>query len=345
MKYNLLGKSGLRVSELCLGTMTFGEEWGWGASREESRRIFDAYVEAGGNFIDTANRYTNGTSERLVGEFIENEREKFVLATKYSLNMKAGDPNAGGNHRKNMRQSVEASLRRLKTDHIDLYWVHAADGLTPIEEIMRGLDDLVREGKILYAGISDMQAWLVSRANTMAELRGWSPFIGLQIRYSLIDRDIEREYAPMAKALDLGILAWGPLASGLLSGKFNEGKSDSESRLVKNKSTAMQKERNIAIALEKEKIAREIGKTPAQVALNWLVSRPGVVIPILGARKAEQIKDNLGCLGFTLDAAHSKRLEDVSKIEAGFPHDFLAGPRMDEIIHGGLLGSIKNHRA
>ncbi len=345
MNYKLLGHTGLRVSELSLGTMTFGEEWGWGASKEESRRIFDAYTKAGGNFIDTANKYTEGTSERFVGEFVGADRDSFVVATKYTLNSRKGDPNAGGNHRKNMKQSVEASLRRLNTDYIDLYWVHAADGITPLEETMRGLDDLVREGKILYAGISDMPAWSVARANTIAEFRGWTRFAGLQIRYSLADRDVERELIPMSRALDLAVLAWGPLASGLLSGKFNNGQSQSDARLVKNKSKLLTNEKSLAIARETAVVAAEIGRSPAQVALNWLLSRKGVVIPILGARKTEQIEDNLKCLDFTLGEEHLKRLDDASKVELGFPHDFLSGPRMDDIIFGGTMKKIVNHRA
>ena len=188
MRYKLLGKTGLRVSELCLGTMTFGEEWGWGASKEESRRIFDAFADAGGNFVDTANLYTGGTSEKFVGDFLKGRRERFVLATKYTLNMAPDDPNGGGNHRKNLVQSLDASLKRLNTDYIDLYWVHAWDGMTPLEETMRALDDVVRAGKVLYVGISDAPAWVVSRANTLAELKDWSPFAALQIQYNLADR-------------------------------------------------------------------------------------------------------------------------------------------------------------
>nr|HMQ54595.1 aldo/keto reductase [Anaerolineae bacterium] len=223
MRYKLLGRSGLRVSELALGTMTFGEEWGWGASKEESKKIFDAYAEAGGNFVDTANRYTEGTSEKFVGDFIAADREHFVVATKYTLFMRRDDPNFSGNHRKNMVQALEASLKRLKTDYVDLYWVHAWDYTTPVEEVMRGLDDLVRSGKVLYIGISDTPAWIVSQANTMADLRGWSRFVGLQLRYSLIDRTVERELLPMARALDLGVTPWSVLGSGVLTGKYNQG--------------------------------------------------------------------------------------------------------------------------
>src|ERR1700752_3606430 len=227
MKYRLLGNSGLRVSEAALGTMTFGEDWGWGATKDEARKVYDSFREAGGNFIDTANLYTNGASESFLGEFMEGHRESVVLATKYTNAMPGTDPNAGGNQRKNMMQSVEASLKRLRTDYIDLYWVHIWDRLTPVEEVMRGLDDLVRQGKVLYVGISDAPAWWIAQANTLAELRGWTQFIGLQIEYSLVERTVERELIPMAKALNLGVLAWSPLAHGVLTGKYHgEGKAD-----------------------------------------------------------------------------------------------------------------------
>ncbi len=225
MRYKLLGKSGLRVSELCLGAMTFGEDWGVflrGSSKEDSKKILELYVDAGGNFIDTANNYQNGTSEKYVGEFIPPEREKFVLASKYTLTTNSSDPNASGSHRKNLIQSVESSLKRLNTKYIDLLWVHAWDYMTPIEEVMRSLDDLIRSGKVLYVGMSDAPAWVVARANTMSELQGWSPLIGVQIMYSLIERTPERELLPMARTLDIGVTAWSPLGGGLLSGKYNE---------------------------------------------------------------------------------------------------------------------------
>ncbi len=227
VKYGLLGKSGLRVSEVALGAMTFGDEWGWGSPKDEAQKIYDTYREAGGNFIDTANLYTNGTSEKLVGEFIRGHRESIVLATKYSNATPGNDPNAAGNHRKSMMQALEASLKRLQTDYIDLYWVHIWDGITPVEEVMRGLDDIVRQGKVLYVGISNAPAWWIAQANTVAELRGWTQFIGLQIEYSLIERTVERELIPMAKALNLGVLAWSALARGVLSGKYHgAGKGD-----------------------------------------------------------------------------------------------------------------------
>src|SRR5712664_455697 len=225
MRYRLLGNSGLRVSDLALGTMTFGDDWGWGAAKDEARKVYDAFREAGGNFIDTANVYTNGTSESFLGEFMQGRRQSVVLATKYTNSMPGTDPNAAGNQRKNMVQSVEASLKRLRTDYIDLYWVHIWDQITPVEEVMRGLDDLVRAGKVLYTGISDAPAWWIAQANTLAQLRGWSPFVGLQIEYSLVERAVERELIPTAKALKLGILAFSPLAGGFLTGKYHgEGK-------------------------------------------------------------------------------------------------------------------------
>src|SRR3984957_11643512 len=223
MKYRLLGKSGLRVSEASLGTMTFGDEWGWGSPKGEAQKVYETYREAGGNFIDTANFYTGGTSEKLLGEFMQGHRDSVVLATKYSNAAPGNDPNAAGNHRKSMMQAVEASLKRLQTDYIDLYWVYIWDGITPVEEVMRGLDDLVRQGKVLYVGISDAPAWWIAQANTLAELRGWTQFTGLQIEYNLIERTVERELIPMAKALNLGVLDWSPLASGLLTGKYHGG--------------------------------------------------------------------------------------------------------------------------
>src|SRR4030081_1426460 len=227
MRYRLLGNSGLRVSEAALGTMTFGDDWGWGAAKDEARKVYDAFREAGGNFIDTANLYTNGTSESFLGEFMEGHRQSVVLATKYSNAFPGTDPNVAGNQRKNMMQSVEASLKRLRTDYIDLYWVHIWDRMTPVEEVMRGLDDLVRAGKVLYTGISDAPAWWIAQASTLAHLRGWSPFVGLQIEYSLIERTVERELIPVAKALNIGVTAWSPLANGVLTGKYHgQGSSD-----------------------------------------------------------------------------------------------------------------------
>src|SRR5437867_2487280 len=286
MRYKLLGKSGLRVSELCLGAMTFGEDWGEflrGASKEESKEIFNLFVEAGGNFIDTANNYQNGTSEKYVGEFIASERHKFVLATKYTLTTDPSDPNASGSHRKNLRQSVDASLKRLQTDYIDLLWVHAWDYMTPIEELMRSLDDMISSGKVLYVGMSDAPAWVVARANTTSELHGWSPFIGLQIMYSLIERTPERELLPMACDLDIGVTAWSPLGGGVLSGKYNKEIQEQKRFDLNNPMTSgFVSEKNLSISKEVQVISKEINKTPSQVALSWLRHQrdKGIIIPI-----------------------------------------------------------------
>lgn len=343
MRYRLLGRSGLRVSELCLGTMTFGEEWGWGSSRDESQRILDAFLEAGGNFLDTANVYTNGTSESMLGEFLQGRRDSVVLATKYTNAMPGTDPNAGGNQRKNMMRSVEASLKRLKTDYIDLYWLHIWDRMTPLDEVMRAFDDLVRQGKILHAGVSDMAAWAVARANTIAELRGWSPFIALQIEYSLVERTVERELVPMAEELGIGITAWSPLGGGILTGKYAEGKARADDRLNTEmmKPFAAGRKDPTCIVAEVAEIAREVGRSPAQVALAWLRQRPVPVIPIVGARRLEQFRDNLACLDLTLDADQLWRLDDISRVELGFPHDFFDRERVRALVSGGLWDRIE----
>jgi len=346
MRYKLLGKSGLRVSEIALGAMTFGEEWGWGSTKEESQAVYTAFRDAGGNFIDTANRYTNGTSEKWTGEFIAGHREEIVLATKYSLSMNEDDPNACGNHRKNMVQSVEASLRRLHTDYIDLYWLHAWDYMTPVEEVMRAFDDLIRAGKILYAGISDTPAWIVAQANTLAELRGWSQFMGLQIEYSLIQRTVERDLIPMAKAFDMVITPWAPLGGGVLTGKY--AKSGDEVKATDSKrSQVMDKrlsDRNLAIAGVVSEIAKDRGVSSARVAINWVRQKPGNIIPIVGARTEKQIKDSLGCLEFALSDDEMLRLDEVSAIEYGFPHEFLSSENIRKVIFGKNFDSIDNHR-
>ncbi len=327
MRYKLLGRSGLRVSELCLGAMTFGDDAGegWGASREESRRIFDVYIEAGGNFIDTANNYTGGNSERYVGELVARDRDRFVVATKYTAPTRPGDPNSGGNHRKALIQSLDASLKRLGTDYIDLYWVHVWEYLTPVDEVMRALDDMVQAGKVLYVGISDAPAWVVSQANTLADLRGWTPFAGLQIEYSLIQRTVERELVPMANALDLAVLAWGPLGRGLLTGKYSRDGSTSAEHARLSAGDARLSERNLEIAAVVNEVAAELGARPAQVALAWLRSRPGVVIPIVGARTAPQLEETLGCLDLDLPDDALRRLDEASRVSLGFPHDFVTG--------------------
>jgi aryl-alcohol dehydrogenase-like predicted oxidoreductase len=336
MRYKLFGKSGLRVSEMALGTMTFGEDWGWGASKDEARRIFEAYAEAGGNFIDTANNYTGGTSERFVGEFIASDRQHFVVATKYTLSTRHGDPNFSGNHRKNMQQALEASLRHLNTDYVDIYWLHAWDFLTPLEEIMRAFDDLVRQGKVLYIGISDTPAWIVSMANTLADWRGWTRFTGLQIRYSLADRAAERDLLPMARALGLAVTPWSILGAGVLTGKYNEQREGVQGRAA-NWTIS---EQALSIAREVSAIAEEIGASASQVAIAWLRQQRGVIVPLLGARNVEQLKDNLGALNVTLEADHMARLEAVSRIDLGFPHDFLSGGEVQRLIYGGTGDQI-----
>ncbi len=340
MRYRLLGRSGLRVSELALGTMTFGEEWGWGADRRTSQAMFDAYAAAGGNFVDTANRYTEGTSERWVGEMIAADRGHWVVATKYTLYEREGDPNAAGNHRKNMVQSLEASLDRLGTDYVDLLWVHAWDFTTRVDEVMRGLDDLVRAGKVLYVGVSDTPAWVVSRANTMADLRGWSAFAALQIRYSLMERTPERELLPMARSLDLAVTPWGVLGSGVLTGKYNlERGAEGRAQLQKGVT-----ERGLAVAAAVAEVAGEAGCTPSQAALAWARRQPGVIVPILGARTLEQLRDNLGSAQVTLSEAQMRRLDEASRVELGFPHDFLAADGIRRLYTGGTAGELDNHR-
>ncbi len=346
--YLTLGRSGLRVSPMSLGTMTFGSDWGWGADASESRRMFDLYLERGGNFIDTANFYTNGSSEKLLGQFMADRRESVVLATKYTLNMQPGNPNAGGNHRRNMVRSVEASLKRLGTDYIDLLYLHIWDNLTPVDEVMRGFDDLVRSGKVLYAGISDTPAWQVARMQTLADLRGWAPLVALQIEHSLIERTVERELLPMAHELGLGVMAWSPLGSGVLSGKYTRadlaqpagaaqvaaGVSGSRKDLVAINGAL--NTRTLDIADVVAQIAKEQGHSSAQVALAWLLHRTApVVMPIIGARTLAQFEDNLGALDVELDASALQRLNAVSAVSLGFPHDFMALPLTQGLVSGG----------
>jgi aryl-alcohol dehydrogenase-like predicted oxidoreductase len=347
VKYRLLGSSGLRVSELCLGTSTFGEESGWGASREQSARIFEAFAEAGGNFIDTSPNDTNGTAERYIGDFIGTDRERFVLGTKYSLTTRPDHPNGGGNHRKNMVQSLKGSLQRLATGYVDLYWVHMWDFMTPVDEVMRALDDLVRAGTVLHVGISDTPAWIVAHANTLAQLRGWTPFVSLQVRYSLLDRTIEREYLPMAQAFDLAVTAWSPLGGGILTGKYNHSPrpSPEEARLALPEMAGALDDRGLAIADAVGKIALECGRTPSQVALRWIRQRPGVIIPLIGARRESQIRENLGCLDFDLPSEQIAELDALTQIEPGFPYDFLGGEKAEQYVNGECFRLVENHRA
>jgi len=337
MRFKLLGQSGLRVSELCLGTMTFGNDWGWGATKAESRKILDAFAEGGGNFIDTANNYTNGTSEKFVGEFIASDRDHFVVATKYTLSERPSDPNFGGNHRKNMFRSLEGSLKRMNTDRVDLLWLHMWDGVTPVEEVLRALDDLVRAGKVLYVGISDTPAWVVAQANAIADLRGWSRFVAYQGEYSLASRAPERDILPMTQALDMAFTPWGMLEGGELTGKYNapsKGAKRSEDTSPRVKS----------LATELMSLAEEIGHTPSQVAINWVRQQPYLVVPILGARSKKQLRDNMGCLDFELTPDQMTRLSEASPIDLGFPHSFLRSDHVRGLIFGRTFSQIDNHR-
>lgn len=349
MNYQLLGRSGVRVSDLCLGTMTFGEDWGWGAGKDEARRIYETFRSAGGNFIDTANIYTGGTSEKFVGEFIAGHRDEIVLATKYTntaagLNGGNTDPNAGGNQRKNMVRAVEASLKRLGTDYIDLYWLHIWDKMTPVEEVMRAFDDLVRAGKVLYVGISDAPAWVVAKSNTMAELRGWTPYVGLQIEYSLLERTVERDLVPMAADYGMSVLAWSPLRNGVLTGKYlpENANRSADGRLNASMMKAFGNEDAGGDAVVRETVAvsNELGVPAAQVALAWLRSRPGKVIPIVGATKLTQFEDNLRSLNVVLSPEQRERLDRVSAVPLGFPHDFYDHEGPKAILYGGMRDRI-----
>jgi aryl-alcohol dehydrogenase-like predicted oxidoreductase len=342
MKYRLLGNSGLRVSEISLGTMTFGEDWGWGTGKDEARKIYEVYRAAGGNFIDTANIYTNGTSEEFVGEFIHDHRQDVVLATKYTNAGASKDPNASGNHRKSMVQAVEASLRRLQTDYIDLYWLHIWDQMTPVDEVMRAFDDLVSQGKVLYAGVSDAPAWWIAQANTIADLRGWTRFVGLQIEYSLAERTIERELIPMARAFKLGLVAWSPLAGGLLSGKYHSGEKKSERRFADESMQQFLRKGEQAdhIVAALKKVSQETGRSLAQAALAWLRYRDIPVIPIIGARRISQLQDNLDSLTLELSEKQVSTLNQASAIELGFPHDFYEREMVKSLVYGGLRDQI-----
>ncbi|PRX96754.1 aldo/keto reductase [Allonocardiopsis opalescens] len=322
MRYRLLGGSGLRVSELFLGAMTFGDVDG-------SRRILDAYAEAGGNMVDTASAY--GESEAVLGELLQGRRDRFVLGSKYTLSRDRGDVNAAGNHRKNLTLSLERSLRRLRTDYLDLFWVHLWDRHTPLEETMRALDDAVRSGKILYVGISDAPSWVVARANTLAEWRGWSPFVAVQAPYSLLQRDAERELIPVAEALGLTFAAWGPLAGGVLSGKFSRGGAVPADTRVAADSLGEREHTAARAVLE---VADELGATASQVAIAWIRARSPAVAPIIGASTAEQLRDNLGAAELVLPGEAVERLNAAAAFEAGFPSDFIAQCEPDAWVFG-----------
>ena len=348
LRYKILGHSGLRVSELCLGAMTFGEEFGWGANLDECRAMLDQFADLGGNFIDTANGYTGGTSERFVGELVKGQRERFVIATKFTNSTARGGaaferhPNAAGNHRKSMTEALNASLKRLGTDYIDLYWAHTWDSITPVDETLRALDDAVAAGKILYVGMSNAPAWWMARANTMAEMRGWTRFAAMQIEYSLAERTPERELIPMSRALDIGVCAWSPLAGGVLTGKYAGDAPAHEKRRMDVNKRPVSKQR-IALATELAVIAKDLGCSAAQLAIAWLMRGPGA-IPILGTRTRAQLSDNLGAAALQLDAAVMQRLDDISKPRLGYPHELLGSKAQRLLTHSGAMDRIDVHR-
>lgn len=343
MNYYTLGNTGLKVSRLALGTMTFGDDWGWGADEANARQLFDTYLEAGGNFIDTADLYTNGNSERMLGRFVKNSgtRDRVIITTKFSYNAEPNNPNAGGNGRKNILRAVEGSLERLGTDYIDIYMLHTWDQVTPAEEVMRTLDDLVRSGKVRYVALSDAPAWYVAQAQTLARERHWEPISTVQLEYSLAERNIEFEYTAMAQALGTGLMVWSPLASGLLSGKYKPSEQGGEGsgRLAMladsgnpafNKFTA----KNWAIVAELESVAKELDRSMAQVALNWVANRPAVASVIIGATKLHQLQDNLGALDFEIPTELQQRLDTVSCPESRFPYTFFE-PTLQGMLNGG----------
>jgi aryl-alcohol dehydrogenase-like predicted oxidoreductase len=340
--YVTLGRSGLRISPLTLGTMTFGTEWGWGSEESVARAIFARYLDVGGNVLDTADGYTNGKSEELLGKFIHEGglRDRVVLATKFSFSAEPGNPNAGGNGRKNIYRALHGSLRRLKTDYIDLYWLHAWDTVTPAEEVVATFNDLAREGKILYYGFSDTPAWYVARAQTLAEKEGKEPLAALQLEYSLVERNIEREHIPVAQELGLAVCPWSPIAGGFLAGKYNRDGDSGRGggRLEQTKDhpvlgKVLRSEQNWRIADAVVDVAKTIGKTPAQVALNWVTTQPGVTSTIIGATKLAQLEDNLRAIEFTIPGELRRRLDSESALPSAHPYQFFGGA-LQSMING-----------
>jgi aryl-alcohol dehydrogenase-like predicted oxidoreductase len=347
--YYTLGRTGLRVSRLALGTMTFGTQWGWGSDKDTARQLVDAYIEAGGNFFDTADLYTEGTAETWLGEFIaeRNLRDKAIIATKFTYNGDVGNPNSGGNGRKNILRAVDASLKRLGTDYIDLYILHTWDRITPAEEVVRTFDDLVRSGKVRHVGFSDVPAWYASRAQTIAELRGYEPISSMQLEYSLVERNIEREHVPLATEHGMGITAWSPLGSGLLSGKYRPSENGSTGagrlEIVKNSNVpAFQNKftvKNWKIVSELEMVANETNRSMAQVALNWVANKPGVASVIIGATKLSQLEDNVEALSFDIPDELKARLDAASAPDAFFPYTFFGNDHQARIHGNGIVGA------
>lgn len=334
--YVTLGRSGLRVSPFCLGTMTFGEDWGWGTSPADAEHILSTFLERGGNFLDTANFYTRGHAEKIIGDFVARDRarrERMVLATKFFINLYPGDPNGGGSGRKAMIAQCEQSLRRLQTDYIDLYWCHQFDRFTPIEETLRSMDDLVTSGKVRYIGLSDTPAWKVSQAQTIAHFRGWSPLIALQIEYSLLERTVEGELIPMAQELGLGVTPWGPLRSGALSGKFTRENKENVKADRGDQVTTSLTDQDYNLIDELQKIAKELNSTVAAVSLAWVHSRPGVTSTIIGARTLQQLDSNLMALDLPLSPEQTERLNKLTEPKLNFPAKFLS--RSPSYAHAG----------
>ncbi len=334
--YVTLGRSGLRVSPFCLGAMTFGDDWGWGSSVADSASILTAFLERGGNFIDTANFYTRGHSEKIIGDYVHERglrRDQLVIATKFFANLFPGDPNAGGASRKSVAAACEQSLRRLQTDYIDLYWMHAWDRFTPIEETMRALDDLVAAGKVRYIGFSDTPAWKTTQAQVTAQFRGWAPLIALQIEYSLIERTVEGELMPMAGELGLGVTPWSPLRGGVLTGKYTRENADQVQPGRGERVRAYLTERTFTILDELRRVSDEIGVSPAAVALAWVQAKPGVASTIIGARTMEQLEQNLAGLDAQLQASHIEALDLVSEPVLNFPASMLS--MATTFMHGG----------
>ncbi|WP_421423276.1 aldo/keto reductase [Agrobacterium rosae] len=341
-QYRLLGRSGLRVSPLSLGSMTFGSDWGWGADETESGRIFDAYVDRGGNFIDTAVNYTNGSAEKILAGLIKQKRERLVIGTKFTMAREFGNPNSGGNHRFNVIDSVEASLRQLDTDRLDLLYVHAWDFTTRPDEVMRALDDLVRTGKLLYIGICNTPAWRIAEMQTLADLRGWSPFVALQVEYSLVERTVEHELMPMARALGLGVLPWSPLGGGILTGKYNRSDltDDNDANVSLNRkgiiaSSGHLTERALQIADVVGDVAQELGTSRSQVALAWTLLNSAVVSPVMGARTLAQAEDNFGALDIVFTEEQAVRLDKSSVPAPIFPARYMDRPMAQQLMFGG----------
>ena len=341
-EYVTLGRSGLRVSPLCLGTMTFGTEWGFGSDEATAQSIFRKYLDGGGNFVDTADGYTNGKSEEMVGKFIKDTktRDRVVLATKFTFNGEPGNPNAGGNGRKNAYRALEGSLRRLQTDYIDLYWMHAWDKLTPLEEVIATLDTFVQSGKVRYVGFSDVPAWYIARAQTLAEQQGRERIAALQLEYSLIERNIEREHIPAAQELGLAVCPWSPLAGGLLSGKYKReaqsGPPEGRIAIMKASGNTLfdrSTEKSLAIVDVLAAVAKQIGRPAAEVALNWVATQPGITSTIIGATKLPQLESNLSSLDFAIPAELRARLENATKLEPTHPYVFFE-PTIQARIRG-----------